>query len=170
MQKGTHGCALFLSVQSMGTSVIPSPLLYSFARLEAVIEHLAGMLLFFGLLQQIGAVLGGLLLILYSVAIAINLLRGRRDISCGCGGVAGNHPISWLLVLRNLLLMFVCGWVFTNPYLWGSVENLWMGETSQLFHPLVLQNMMTAWLGLLFFMMTTGLWEMYSRVRPFLRR
>ncbi|MGG1662592.1 MauE/DoxX family redox-associated membrane protein [Brevibacillus sp. NRS-1366] len=145
--------------------LLPSFLLYPFARIESAFELLTGALLFSGVFQQTGAMLAGLLLTIYSVAIAVNLLRGRRDISCGCGGAAGDHPISWWLVGRNLLLLIMSGWVFTNPSQWGSVENIWLGETSQLFHPLVLQDMMTAWLALLFFTMATGLWEMYSRFR-----
>ena len=38
----------------------------------------------------------------YAVAIAINLLRGRHDIDCGCGGAS--HPLSWGLVARNMVL------------------------------------------------------------------
>jgi Methylamine utilisation protein MauE len=34
--------------------------------------------------------------------MAINLLRGRNDIDCGCGGAA--HPLSWGLVVRNVVL------------------------------------------------------------------
>jgi hypothetical protein len=43
-------------------------------------------------------------LLLYGVAIAINLARGRRDIDCGCGGLAGRQALSEALVLRNALL------------------------------------------------------------------
>ena len=42
------------------------------------------------------------LLLLYAAAIAINLLRGRRDMDCGCGGEA--TPIGWGLVMRNIVL------------------------------------------------------------------
>ena len=42
------------------------------------------------------------LLAVYAGAIAINLLRGRRQIDCGCGGEA--HPLSWGLVVRNAVL------------------------------------------------------------------
>ena len=42
------------------------------------------------------------LLLLYAAAIAINLLRGRYDIDCGCGGEA--TPIGWGLVMRNVVL------------------------------------------------------------------
>ena len=48
------------------------------------------------------------LLATYTAAIAVNLPRGRRDVSCGCslaGG--GGEPLSWGLVLRNGLLIAV---------------------------------------------------------------
>lgn len=43
------------------------------------------------------------LLIVYALAIGINLARGRRQIDCGCGGPPG-QTISGVLVFRNLLL------------------------------------------------------------------
>ncbi|MGO4119283.1 MauE/DoxX family redox-associated membrane protein, partial [Rhizobium ruizarguesonis] len=45
------------------------------------------------------------LLVVYSVAITINLVRGRNEISCGCGGVLGTHNLSWKLVIRNIFLL-----------------------------------------------------------------
>lgn len=48
-----------------------------------------------------------LLLACYSVAIAMNLLRGRRDIGCGCSGAMHKQLISWWLVLRNWVLLSV---------------------------------------------------------------
>jgi hypothetical protein len=42
---------------------------------------------------------------LYALAMAINLVRGRIYIDCGCSGVAGvKKTISWSLVTRNLVL------------------------------------------------------------------
>lgn len=42
------------------------------------------------------------LLLMYALAIGLNVWRGRRHIDCGCGGPA--QTVSWQLVLRNLLL------------------------------------------------------------------
>lgn len=39
-----------------------------------------------------------------TAAIALNLLRGRTDLECGCSGRAG-HRIEWNLVVRNLGLI-----------------------------------------------------------------
>jgi hypothetical protein len=43
------------------------------------------------------------LLLGYGAGMAINLLRGRRDIHCGCGVHAGDR-LSWHLVSRNGVL------------------------------------------------------------------
>ncbi len=42
------------------------------------------------------------LLAVYSAAIAVNLLRGRRSIDCGCGSRGERQPISEWLIVRNL--------------------------------------------------------------------
>jgi hypothetical protein len=49
------------------------------------------------------ALLGGAgLLVLYGLAMAINLVRDREALDCGCGGPP--QPISWYLVARNGVL------------------------------------------------------------------
>ncbi|MGO4844024.1 MauE/DoxX family redox-associated membrane protein, partial [Rhizobiaceae sp. 2RAB30] len=40
---------------------------------------------------------------LYGTAIAVNLLRGRTRIDCGCGGAG--QGLSWFLVGRNTALL-----------------------------------------------------------------
>jgi hypothetical protein len=47
---------------------------------------------------------GAALLATYAAAIAINLLRGRAGIDCGCGGPGGSRPLGLSLVVRNLVL------------------------------------------------------------------
>ncbi len=52
--------------------------------------------------ERIGLIGAALLLCLYMCAILANLLRGRREIDCGCGDEP--TPLSYGLVLRNLAL------------------------------------------------------------------
>lgn len=40
----------------------------------------------------------------YGAAMAFNLLRGRRDVACGCGGPDDRRTIAAWMVWRNLLL------------------------------------------------------------------
>jgi methylamine utilization protein MauE len=41
----------------------------------------------------------------YGAAIAINLLRGRTEMKCGCGGIGADQSIHWGLVARNGVLV-----------------------------------------------------------------
>jgi hypothetical protein len=50
------------------------------------------------------ALMGAGLCLLYSLAIGINLKRGRRDLDCGCLGPLKRRPISGWMVWRNLAL------------------------------------------------------------------
>jgi hypothetical protein len=54
--------------------------------------------------RSVGPLLAAALLVVYTAAITINLVRGRRDIDCGCGGGAG-QPLGWWLVGRNGMLV-----------------------------------------------------------------
>lgn len=64
-------------------------------------ELVAGLGLISGLLLLPATILSLGLLLLFSGAIAVNLVRGRRDLSCHCAGALGNHRISWWLIGRN---------------------------------------------------------------------
>ena len=69
------------------------------------------------------------LLLVYAIAMAINLKRGRRSIDCGCGGAP--MPLSRALVLRNValagMLLFVLTQTSTSA-LAGSLSslNIWL--------------------------------------------
>lgn len=59
---------------------------------------------------------------LYGFAITVNLLRGRRDIDCGCAGPAARQPLSEWLLARNAVLIamaLVCvGGAAARPLVW----------------------------------------------------
>jgi len=50
------------------------------------------------------ALVAGSLFLFFASAVAINLLRGRRNIECGCFGSQQGHLITWTIVLRNAAL------------------------------------------------------------------
>src|SRR6202035_1483448 len=68
----------------------------------------------------------------FAVAMGINLLRGRRQIDCGCFQGALKQPLRWTLVGRNALLVLLLvaadaapsgrpgGWVVVNGILAGG--------------------------------------------------
>lgn len=72
-------------------------------------EAAAGLLLLPLATRTAGAVLALAVLVAVTLAVAINLLRGRHAIDCGCGGPEGGQHLSWGLVLRNGLLGLAAG-------------------------------------------------------------
>ena len=69
------------------------------------IEVLLAIVLVVPALPHAGAVGAAVLLTVYSMAIGINLARGRREIDCGClGPNARTHLSGWLLVRNGTLI------------------------------------------------------------------
>jgi hypothetical protein len=69
------------------------------------------------------------LILLYAGAMAVNLLRGRQQIDCGCGGEV--HPLSWMLVVRNGVLaaaaLAVAGPAIERDFEWLDGVSLVVG-------------------------------------------
>ncbi len=106
--------------------LLPAALVTPAAALLALAEIVAGLAALWpwGLVGRAGLAGAAALLTLYAGAIAINLLRGRRSIDCGClaFGKTG-QPIHPLMVVRNLLLAAIAIVVATadlsaRPLLW----------------------------------------------------
>jgi hypothetical protein len=51
--------------------------------------------------SRLGSGIAAGLFAVYTLAISINLIRGRRDIDCGCSGPAVRETLSAWLVIRN---------------------------------------------------------------------
>jgi len=82
--------------------LLPVALLVPVAQALIAAETLCVLLLF---VHNAGLLLAALLLLLYAGAMAINVLRGRTQIDCGCAGShSARTTISWWLVVRNILL------------------------------------------------------------------
>ena len=90
-------------------ALLPVPWLGPTARLLPATETAAGLGLLFVQLRSFGALLAGAVLALVTGAIVINLLRGRADIDCGCGGFEDEQHLSWALVARNAVLLLLVG-------------------------------------------------------------
>lgn len=71
-------------------------------------ELCIGLLLLIPVSRGLAAWFALLLLLIYAIAIGINLLRGRTSIDCGCSGPAATkQKLSAWLLLRNGLLMVI---------------------------------------------------------------
>lgn len=81
--------------------ILPEPCVVWFCRVLPLSELLIGTCLLLKMLEPWSEVAAALLFGLFSVAISINLLQGRRNLSCGCWGTEGKGQIGWALVARN---------------------------------------------------------------------
>jgi hypothetical protein len=87
-----------------GYGLLPAFAVAGVARGLPLVEAAAAALLLPASTRPLGALLAGVLLAVFSAAIAINLARGRDDIDCGCTPGAPT-PLGRGLVLRNLALI-----------------------------------------------------------------
>ncbi len=102
--------------------LIPRPFSGLFAILLIVTELVAAVLVLIPAVRTTGFMVMAALLSLYTAGIGVNLLRGRRDIDCGCSGPGARHELSTWLVLRNLVLfglvVLAIGWSAQRPLNW----------------------------------------------------
>ncbi len=87
-----------------GYELLPRRLLAPAAAALALAEAAAGAGVLVPSLRRRALGLALILLGVYTLAIGANLLRGRREIDCGCAGPAARQPLSEWLLLRNLAL------------------------------------------------------------------
>jgi hypothetical protein len=105
--------------------LLPVPLLPAFAIFLALIEaYLAVTLLVQGWLYP--SFIAAALLALYALAMSINLVKGRIDLDCGCGGPSAfPQTISWALVNRNcVLVIFALATVLPVNSYQQSIQNI----------------------------------------------
>lgn len=81
--------------------VIPRQIVPVVAPTVIVIEAALGLALIVGYAVTWAAVASGCLLIVFAIAMAVNLLAGERS-PCGCGTSQSQSPISWQRVTANL--------------------------------------------------------------------
>jgi hypothetical protein len=84
--------------------LLPRALVAPISVLLPPLELLLGAMLLAGLAQGWTVPAAVALLTLFAAAMAINLLRGRDMIDCGCGQSFLRQTINWALVGRNAVL------------------------------------------------------------------
>lgn len=102
--------------------ILPESLARQGVYLVPVAEIMTGVALLIPAAATLAAFSAGTLLCIYIAAIGINLLRGRRNIDCGCGGPAQKQSISEWMIVRNGLLLglaYIAGsQTLARPLLW----------------------------------------------------
>jgi hypothetical protein len=81
--------------------LVPQALLYLVVLLVVGMEVVVTAGLIWPATRAAAGVLGAGVMLLYGAAIAINLVRGRREIDCGCS--LQRRPIGRWMVVRNLV-------------------------------------------------------------------
>ena len=90
--------------------ILPSSLIPFATFVIPVSEILLGILIFTGIGRGLPAYSTSILLLIFIIAISINLRKGR-DIACACSGVSEKQRISWGLVARNIILFIMAFWL-----------------------------------------------------------
>jgi len=89
--------------------LLPDVLVAPFAYALPPFEALLGATLLLGLFSPWADAAAAALLLLFAAAMGINLMRGRRNIDCGCFQSALKQTLSWILVARNGVLALLLG-------------------------------------------------------------
>ena len=87
--------------------LLPEFLVKGFSITLPIVELVTACLLLWADLTQglYGLILAIVVISITTTGIIINLLRGNLDVSCGCGGLEDEAPLSWSLVGRNLTML-----------------------------------------------------------------
>jgi Methylamine utilisation protein MauE len=91
--------------------ILVRPVAYGLPPLEAAIA--LGLLI--APARTPAAIGAAALLVVFSLAMAVNLVRGRVEIDCGCFASALKQRIGWSLVARNLVLIGLALLVLRPP-------------------------------------------------------
>lgn len=110
--------------------VLPKKYVKFLAVIGIVLEVFISLGLFLGLFLKISSILTILLLLLYIIFVSVNLLRGRNNISCGCGGIVGDKEISSSIIIRNLLFILIALFIYWQDSYWASLEG-WLMTDNQ---------------------------------------
>ena len=105
---GLHKCRAPTEFAATLTNyrILPEGLGRQGVYLIPVAEIMTGVALLIPATVRLAATAASILLCVYIAAIGINLLRGRRNIDCGCGGPAQKQTLSeWMLARNGLLLL-----------------------------------------------------------------
>jgi uncharacterized membrane protein YphA (DoxX/SURF4 family) len=95
--------------------LLPHALVAPAACLIPPAELLLGAALFSGFGPPWAELGAGALLLIFALAMGINLRRGRRHIDCGCFQSTLKQTLSWTLVTRNVILASLAGVALLSP-------------------------------------------------------
>jgi hypothetical protein len=90
-----------------GYRLLPGSLVVVFSWILPIVELLSGTWLFSGASLLYSSILAATLSLVFAIAVTINLIRGNRNIKCGCFGSSEDHQIGWNVVARNASITLI---------------------------------------------------------------
>jgi uncharacterized membrane protein YphA (DoxX/SURF4 family) len=111
--------------------VLPSSLARPFAFLMPIVEVTLGLLLVLGFVTVAAAALAVPLFGSFSIAIGINMLRGR-NFDCHCFGSTHSDRIGWPALLRSLVLAGTALFVAFGASRFGALDAVLFGSPRDL--------------------------------------
>lgn len=135
--------------------VLPDGLLSPGSLLLPILEGLIAVGLLIGPARRPTSLLGAALLTAYAAAMGLNLLRGRRQLECGCLGPRGGGVVSASLVARNMGMALILAAAGSIP--WAARPIGWLDAGTTLFA-------VTA--AVLLYLAADGLLAVASRLPP----
>ena len=99
-----------------GYYILPLHWVHPFASTLPWLELALGLVFLVGWQTRLAALASAALLLLFLVAMSINLSRGRKDLDCGCSGKKHTQKIGWKTIARNLVLILLA----LPVALWGG--------------------------------------------------
>lgn len=123
--------------------LLPEGLSIFVGRWIPILEVMIGISLLLGILIPLTTFATAALFILFGIAVAVNLLRGRRNISCGCFGPQQNRPLTRILVARNMIFAVLMTLVGLDML--GSGDNVQLTAEKTVATTLVAATSLTLW-------------------------
>lgn len=103
--------------------MMPSFIVNAFALVVPWLELFVGVGLVVGYRVRTSALICGILLVMFSSAVAWAVIHGL-DIDCGCFGAQGGEEVSWIKVGKNMLMAAGCALLVWKPDSWLSLDHL----------------------------------------------
>lgn len=87
--------------------ILPDFATRGFAFFVVWLEIVIGTALLLGVGVVLALIVGGILIISFSVAVGVNLARGRTELDCGCFGAQHKENIGFKTLIRNFMILFL---------------------------------------------------------------
>ena len=110
--------------------LLPHAMIHGFALTLPWLELLVGAALVVGARTRISALICGILVLMFTIAIVWALLQGLQ-IDCGCFGAQGGDEVSWMKVAKNVGMIAACGLLTWKPQSLLSVDGWQDGRRGQ---------------------------------------